>query len=306
MRDTAKVAWVFPGQGSQAVGMGKDLYSNFRAAKSVFDEADDALEFSLSKLCFEGPDTELVKTINVQPAVLTVSIAFLRAAQEAASDLPAPNFVAGHSLGQYTALVASGALTLADAVKLVRERGRLMHEASQAQPGGMMAVIGADSSLVEEICAAAGIQISNVNSPGQVVVSGASSGLAEFKKQAELKGIRRIIPLKVSGAFHSRLMEPAVQGLKTAIERHAFLQPPVPLISNTTGAILYTTVELKKELVDQLTNCVQWQSTVEKMIANGVASFYEIGQGQVLSGLIKRINPDVQVTHAAELTKTAS
>ncbi|MCX6006989.1 MAG: ACP S-malonyltransferase [Chloroflexi bacterium] len=307
MTEKSKTAYVFPGQGSQAVGMGLDIYSRFPSARAVFDEADKALGFSISKLCFEGPEEELTRTINVQPAVLTAGIAYLNAARSADPGLlPPPSFVAGHSLGQYTALVAAGVLDLADAVRLVRERGRLMYEAGQAQPGSMIAVIGADNALIDEICALAGTQVSNINSPGQVVVSGSLPALDEFKKQAADKGIRRLIVLKVSGAFHSRLMEPAAEGLKKAISQCNFKPPAVPIISNVTADILNDPQEIKKELIDQITHCVQWQRSVENMINNGVTAFYEIGHGQVLSGLIKRINTEVQVSHIADLVKVAN
>lgn len=297
-----KVAYIFPGQGSQAVGMGKDIYTNYSSAREVFDEADQALGLSLSSLCFEGPEDELTKTINVQPAILTVSIAYLRASRESCgTSLPFPDFVAGHSLGQYSALVAAGVLGLGEAVRLVRERGRLMYEAGQAIPGSMLAVIGSDEKTIREVCDATGAQISNINSPGQIVVSGKVSDLDGFKKLAAQHGIRRTIPLKVSGAFHSDLMKPAVEGLKKAISECSFHQPEVPVVSNVTAEILTTAESIKKELVDQITHCVQWQRSIENMIARGVNIFYEIGYGQVVGGLVKRIDPEVQVMHIAEL-----
>ena len=189
-----KIAYVFPGQGSQSVGMGSGLYSTFPSAKKVFDEANEILGFSLSGLCFEGPEESLTETINVQPAVLTVSIACLKAAQEASNDrLPLPDIMTGHSLGEYTALVAAGSLRFSEALRLVRERGRLMHEAAQAKRGGMMAVIGLDENDIKGICQSTGTEISNINSPSQIVVSGAEENLNEFKKRAEGQGARKII-----------------------------------------------------------------------------------------------------------------
>ncbi len=297
-----RVAYIFPGQGSQAAGMGKDIYTNYASARAVFDEADRALGFPLSALCFEGPEDELTKTVNVQPAILTVSIAYLRAARElSGTSLPSPDFVAGHSLGQYSALVAAGVLSLGEAVRLVRERGRLMYEAGQATPGGMLAVIGSDEETVRKVCAATGAQISNINSPGQIVVSGKVSVLDEFKKLAPQHGIRRAIPLKVSGAFHSDLMKPAVEGLKKAISGCNFRQADVPVVSNVTAEIITSAEAIKKELVDQITNCVQWQRSIENMIDRGVNAFYEIGYGQVVGGLVKRINSEVKIVHIAEL-----
>jgi [acyl-carrier-protein] S-malonyltransferase len=291
-----EIAYVFPGQGSQKVGMGADLHARYPSARAVFEEVDETLGFPLSQLCFQGPEEELIQTINVQPAVLAVSIACLRAAQDAAGDsLPAPAFVAGHSLGEYTALVAAGVITLPDAARLVRTRGRLMHEAGSKKPGGMMAVIGLDEKATQEVCLQTGTRVSNINSPLQVVISGAEENLAEAKKLAQASGARRVIPLKVSGAFHSGLMEPAVDGLTAAISGLTFRKPSVPLVANVTAETLTDAEAIKRELIDQLLNCVQWQRSVENMIAAGVTTFFEIGPEQVLTGLIKRINPEVQV-----------
>ena len=295
MSNEIKIAYVFPGQGSQVVGMGLDLYTHYSSAREVFDEVDRTIGFSLSRLCFEGPEDELTQTINVQPAVLTASIACLRAAQEVnGNSLPSPAFVAGHSLGEYTALVVAGVLSLSDAVRLVRERGRLMYDAGRRKPGGMLAVIGADEEIVKEICLCAGVEISNINSPGQVVISGAEDSLAEARRLAQTKGIRRIIPLKVSGAFHSQLMEPALEGLRDAITGFTFHEPSVPVVANVTAQLLTEAEAIKEELVSQILHCVKWQESVETMMGNGVTTFFEIGPGKVLTGLIKRISPDVQ------------
>ncbi|MFC2049837.1 ACP S-malonyltransferase [Chloroflexota bacterium] len=296
MAASPEVAYVFPGQGSQKVGMGADLHARYPSARAVFEEVDETLGFPLSQLCFQGPEEELVQTVNVQPAVLAVSVACLRAAQDAAGDsLPAPAFVAGHSLGEYTALVAAGVLSLSDAARLVRARGQLMNEAGSKKPGGMMAVIGLDEKTTREVCLQTGTRISNVNSPVQVVISGAEENLAEAKRLTEASGARRVIPLKVSGAFHSSLMEPAVDGLTAAISELTFRKPSVPLVANVTADTLTDAEAIKQELIDQLLSCVQWQRSVENMIAAGITSFFEIGPGQVLTGLIKRINSGVQV-----------
>jgi len=296
MVKNGKVAYIFPGQGSQAVGMGRNLYEKYQSARDVFHEADRTLDFSLSRLCFEGPEEELTQTINVQPAILTTSIACLRTAEEImGGQIPLPDMVAGHSLGEYTALVVAGVLSLAEAVSLIRERGRLMHQAGEANPGGMLAVLGLDPAAVENICMDADTEISNVNCPGQIVVSGAEDKLAEFKRLAETKGARRIIRLKVSGAFHSRLMQPAADGLMRAITDTAFSEPEVPVMANVTTAILNNADDIQQELVDQVTHCVRWQGSVEDMINGGVTRFVEIGHGQVLADLIKRINPEVPV-----------
>jgi len=306
----SEVAYVFPGQGSQKVGMGADLYARYPSARAVFEEVDETLGFPLSQLCFEGPEAELVQTVNVQPAVLAVSIACLRAAQDAGvNSLPPPDFVAGHSLGEYTALVAAGVLSLPDAARLVRARGRLMNEAGSKKPGGMMAVIGLDEEATRKVCLQTGARISNINSPGQIVISGAEENLAEAKRLAEAGGARRVIPLKVSGAFHSHLMEPAVDALKAAISGFTFREPSVPLVANVTGETLTDAEAIKQELIDQLLNCVQWQRSVENMIAAGATTFFEIGPGQVLTGLIKRINPGVQtfnICDAETVSKTGT
>ncbi len=294
--EKGKVAYIFPGQGSQAVGMGLYLYTQYASARDVFDEVDRILGFSLSRLCFEGPEDELTQTINVQPAVLTVSIACLKAAEEIiGGSLPPPDLVAGHSLGEYTALVVAGVLRLPEALRLVRERGRLMNEAAGAKRGGMVAVLGLDAKAVEDICLAADTEISNINCPGQVVVSGADDKLAEFKRLAETRGARRIIRLKVSGAFHSRLMQPAVESLHKVISESTFNKPLMPVIANVTADRLGDTGAIKEELAAQIVNCVRWQQSVENMIADGVTGFVEIGHGQVLADLIKRINPEVPV-----------
>ncbi len=302
MVKNGKIAYVFPGQGSQAVGMGSQLKLRYESARAVFEEIDRSLGFPLSRLCFEGPEDELTQTINVQPAVLAVSIACLKAAQEISGNgLPSPDVVAGHSLGEYTALVVAGVLGLSEAIRLVRERGRLMNDAGRTTPSGMVAVLGLDKKTVEEICSCAGTEISNVNSPSQVVVSGAEEDLTEFKRLAAAKGAGRVIPLKVSGAFHSSLMKPALDGLKVAIPKFSLQDPLVPVVGNVTAQMLSDVQMIKEELISQLTSCVQWQRCVENMIASGVTTFFEIGHGQVLAGLIRRIDPAVRVFNIGDV-----
>jgi [acyl-carrier-protein] S-malonyltransferase len=295
MAELSKVAYVFPGQGSQNVGMGLDLYNSYPSAKGVFDEADASLGFPLSHLCFEGPEEELTKTHNVQPAILVVSIACLKALQEAShGKFLSPAFVAGHSLGEYTALVAAGVLGLADAVLLVRERGRLMYEAGLKNPGSMLAVIGLDEETVKDISAHSGTEISNINCPGQIVVSGAIGALAKANELAKMRGARALIPLKVSGAFHSALMEPGLAEFSKIVANVKFRPPVIPVISNVTARPLTDVDSIKEELVKQLRNCIQWQRSVEYMMHSGVTTFYEIGPGKVLTGLIRRINSELQ------------
>lgn len=292
MSNTPRVAYVFPGQGSQRIGMGQDLYRDFSSARQTFDEADAALGFSLSHLCFEGPETELRRTDNVQPALLTTSIACLRAVQQAASQsLPSPSFVAGHSLGEYTALVAAGVLNLDEALKLVRERGRLMYQTGEKNQGSMLAIIGLDRTTTEELCQETGTEVSNVNCPGQLVISGAVDALEAASSLAKTRGARRLIPLKVSGAFHSSLMEPIIGEFSAAVLSATLRPPAIPIVGNVTARPLLDVTSIREELVQQLRRCIQWQSSVEYMTRTGVNAFYEIGPGTVLTGLVKRIEP---------------
>jgi [acyl-carrier-protein] S-malonyltransferase len=296
MAELPKVAYVFPGQGSQSTGMGLDLYNSYPSAKEVFAEADASLGFPLSRLCFKGPEEELKKTHNVQPAILVVSIACLKALEEAAiANFPSPTFVAGHSLGEYTALVAAGALGLTDAVLLVRERGRLMYEAGLKNPGSMLAVIGLDEETVRDISFHSGTEISNINCPGQIVVSGTAEALAEADKLARTRGARILIPLRVSGAFHSALIEPVLAEFSRIVSNVKFQPPVIPVISNVAARPLTDTDSIKEELVKQLRNCIQWQRSVEYMMHSGITTFYEIGPGRVLTGLIRRINSELQI-----------
>lgn len=294
-----KIAHVFPGQGSQSVGMGHKLYQSSPKAKEVFQEADEALRFSISRLCFEGPEDELRQTINAQPAIMTVSIACLRAASEVNYTV-SPSFVAGHSLGEYTALVAANVLGFADAIRLVRERGRLMQKAGEIKPGGMAAVIGLDEAVLREICRESGAEIANFNCSGQIVISGSKEALARAMELAKARDARRVIPLQVSGAFHSTLMQPTIEGLSQAIAQINFRTPEVPIVVNSTAQPVTTVEGVKEELLRQLCNCVQWQPSVEYMVGEGVSTFVEIGPGQVLSGLIKRISDKVQVLNMSD------
>jgi len=300
MAELVKAAYVFPGQGSQGVGMGHDLYQDFESAKTVFGQADEALGFALSRLCFDGPEDELRQTINAQPAIVTASFACLEACREAGIDLPPPSFVAGHSLGEYTALAAAGVLVFADTVSLARERGRLMHEAGQINPGGMAAIIGLEEGPLSELCAETGAQVANLNCPGQIVISGTEENINKAVELAKDKGAHRAIPLQVSGAFHTPMMQPAVDGMAKIIAKLELKDPTPPIIGNTTAQPLTTAPAVKEELLYQLCNCVQWQRSVEYMINDGVSTFIEIGPGKVLAGLIKRIDRNVKILNIGD------
>jgi [acyl-carrier-protein] S-malonyltransferase len=288
-----KTAYVFPGQGSQWTGMGHDLYTNLPEARAVFEEADSVLGFPLSRLCFEGPEDVLRQTVNAQPAIMTVSVAYLRTSPQL-KDRPRPSFVAGHSLGEYTALVAASTLSFADALRLARERGRLMQEAGNKTSGGMLAVIGLDEATVQSVCQATGMEIANINCPGQIAISGPTQVLEAATQLAKEKGAQRVVPLPVSGAFHSRLMKPAADGMAQAVSNLQFQDAVIPIVANTTAEPMTSGSALKAELLNQLCHSVLWQKSVERMIKEGALEFVEIGPGQVLTGLIKRISRDAK------------
>jgi len=290
LNQPSSVAYVFPGQGAQWVGMGKDLYQQYAPARELFDLADATLHFSLSRLCFEGPEDELKQTENAQPAIVTVSLVTLAALKERGDTLPQPVYVAGHSLGEYTALAAAGVLDVASTIRLAWERGRLMHQAGQKNPGGMAAIIGLSQPQMTELCTETGTRIANINCPGQLVISGAADKLARAIELAQERGAHRVFPLAVSGAFHTQLMQPAVDGMAEVIANLEFNPPQVPIIANTSAQPLTTAADVKEELLRQLTNSVRWQASVEYMISNGVDTFIEIGPGRALSGLIRRIS----------------
>jgi [acyl-carrier-protein] S-malonyltransferase len=282
--------------------MGKDLYDAVAAARDVYRAADAALGFALSELCFNGPAEELTDTVNQQPALLTTSIAVLEALRAAGKERQAPSFVAGHSLGEYSALVAAGALAFADAVRLVRERGRLMKAAGDETPGAMAAVLNLEDSAVEAVCAEAsqqtggpGVVCANYNSPGQVVVSGEKSALEAAAALAKARGARRVVPLAVSIASHSPLMAGAAREFARSVEATHFREAAVPLIANVTGRPISAVGDIRRELVEQLINPVRWTASVQYMVAEGVTQFYEIGPKDVLAGLIRRISESTQV-----------
>ena len=273
------------------MGMGLELYRTSTAAKELFDEVDDILSTPLTRMIFQGPPEELEKTVNSQAAIMATSLACLEAMEEFHhGDLGPLTAVAGHSLGEYTCLVVSGALPLADGIRLVRERGRLMQEASEILPGSMAAIVGLDEDTLEEICLETGAEIANINGADQIVISGDRVCVARAVDLASIRGARKAVPLAVSGAFHSSLMSPAQEGLAAAIQGTKFEDPAVPIIANSTSTPLTTAGDVKDELLTQLCSCVQWKSSVSRMIDLGVSDFIEFGPGKVLGGLIKRIS----------------
>ena len=289
-----KLAFIFPGQGSQAAGMGRDLAQHSAAARAVFEEADGALGFSLSGLCFNGPEEELQLTANTQPAILATSIAVFRALAEQSFK---PDFVAGHSLGEYSALVAAGALTLSDAVKLVRLRGQLMQQAVPVGVGAMAAILGLEAAQVSEACmAAAQGQVcapANFNTPVQTVIAGHREAVERAVTECQQRGARRAIMLKVSAPFHCALLMPAQEQLAGPLADTAFSDLTVPLINNVDAQLVTKGEEARAGLVRQVSSPVRWTESVELMLAQGVETFIEVGPGKVLIGLVKGMSKAV-------------
>jgi len=292
----SKLALVFPGQGSQQVGMGKAIAEERPEARQVFEEADGALGFPLSRLCFEGPEEELQLTENTQPAILTTSVALYRAL---ASQGVEPDFVAGHSLGEYSALVAAGALRLDDAVVLVRNRGRYMQEAVPVGEGAMAAILGLGLAEVQEVCSQASdgevVEPANLNAPGQTVVAGHAAAVQRASAAAKERGAKRVIPLSVSAPFHCRLMRPAQHRLERDLANVTVSDLRVPLVSNVDAAWVRTGAEAVDALVRQVTSPVRWEESVRRLVDEGVDQFVEVGPGKVLSGLVRKIAENVRV-----------
>ena len=284
------------------MGMGLELYNASPAARKLLNEANDILGMSLTELIFQGPAKELERTEYSQPAILAVSLACLEAWREkATTPPPQPAALAGHSLGEYTALAVSGAIDWADALRLVRERGRLMQEASDMRAGTMAAIIGLDESIMEEICMETGVEIANINSDDQLVISGDRLFVAKAMDLASMRGARKTIPLAVGGAFHSTLMYPAQERLIETIKNLELRDPQVPIIANATSSPLTTASAVKVELMSQLCTCVQWNKSVKTMANSGVSQFIEFGPGKVLTGLVKRISKGSTAVNVADL-----
>ena len=305
-----KIGLIFPGQGSQSVGMGKDVYDAYPAAKKVFEEANAALGFDLAKLCFEGPEESLTLTTNTQPAIVTTSIALLRVLQaQVKMDV---GCVAGHSLGEYSALVCADALDFADAVRTVRKRGEFMQEAVPVGTGSMAAIVGLAQADVEACCQQVSsaqnlVTLANLNSPDQFVISGHIKAVDAVVALAKEKGAKRAIPLAVSAPFHSPLMRPASERLAQVLQAVTFRDLRTPVVNNAEAAILTSGKDARDSLVRQMYSSVQWERSIRLMVERGVTTFIEVGPGKVLSGLLKRIEKNangVNVNDVSTLEKT--
>jgi [acyl-carrier-protein] S-malonyltransferase len=303
MPDTSKTAFLFPGQGAQVVGMGADAYEASAAARAVFEEADAVLGNDLSSIIMHGPADLLVRTENAQPAIFCVSIALLRAMEErlGVEAMPQASFMAGHSLGEYSALMAAGALDFATGLRLVQKRGELMQVAADTTPSSLIALLGIELEVALAVCEETGAQVSNVNNPGQVVIGGPLGPLERAKELALERGARRAMSLDVNGAFHTEVMRPAQSGMDKVLHAVDFQQPSVPVVGNTSGLPITTANEIRDELATQLCTCVWWQRSMEYMTSQGVTRFIEIGPGNVLSGIAKRVSQDTQSVSVGDL-----
>ena len=294
-----KIAFVFPGQGSQKIGMGKDLIENYPEANILFDRANKALKkerVDIGKVCFEGPEEELKNTVNAQPAILTISTILCKLLRK---NKIKPSIVAGHSLGEYSALVASSAIKFEDAVKLVRKRGEYMQSATYAETGSMLAIIGLEQDEISKICEEINdigiVEISNHNSPTQIVVSGEFKALEKLTIMAKEKGARRVIPLKVSAPFHSSFMEIAKENLERYLEKVKINNPKIPISCNVSAGYINNKEDVRSALIKQMTHPVKWVDSIKKMNSEGINYFIEVGPGKVLKGLIKQIIPEAKV-----------
>jgi [acyl-carrier-protein] S-malonyltransferase len=295
----SKTALIFAGQGAQAVGMGKDLAEQFPTARAWFDRANTVLGYDLADVCFTGPEAELTKTENAQPGIFLVSWVAFQLLRER---VPGLKFeaAAGLSLGEFTALTAAGVLTFEDGLKVVRQRGQFMQEACEATKGGMAAIIGLEEAVTREVCTAAGVELANLNCPGQLVISGEAEKIVQACELAKAKGAKRALPLTVAGAYHSALMAGAQLRLQSALSALKLQPPTVPVISNVTAQPHGHVVEIQKRLVEQVTSSVRWEESMRNLLAQGFTRFIELGPGKALSGFMKRIDSNAQMLNVAD------
>lgn len=296
----SKTAFLFAGQGAQAVGMGKDLAEKYPAARQWFDRADAALGYNLAGICFNGPEAELTKTENAQPGIFLVSWVALQLLIEQAPSIKV-DATAGLSLGEFTALTAAGAMSFDDCLKVLRVRGRSMQEACEATRGSMAAIIGLDEGPTREVCAEAGVQLANLNCPGQLVISGELEKINKACELAKAKGAKRALPLAVAGAYHSPLMASAQPKLAVALDAAAIVAPSVSVVSNVTAQPHGAPAEIKARLVEQVTASVRWEESIRNLLAQGFTRFIELGPGSALSGFMKRIDKTAQMLNVADV-----
>ena len=298
-----KIAYIFPGQGSQAVGMGQNLCSHSEAARTLFEQADEYLGEKISTLCFYGPEDALKQTIHTQPALYVTSAAVLAVLRE--RGVPEPEAVAGHSVGEYAALYAAGAFDFETGLKLVARRAQEMHRAALTSPGAMAAVLGLSAEQVVAVCAdaesAGPVSAANFNGGGQVVISGSADGVAKASELAKAAGAKRVLPLNVSGAFHSALMAPAVEAMEYALRDAVIQTANIPIVANLTADYETTPDEIRTNLAAQIDHSVRWEETILRLIEGGFDTFVEVGSGTVLAGLMKRIAPDVKVVSVGDM-----
>jgi [acyl-carrier-protein] S-malonyltransferase len=295
----SKTAILFAGQGAQSVGMGKDLANHFPSARAFFQQANDILGYDLTKICFEGPEAELTKTENAQPGIYLIGwVAFQLLKQQVSSFTF--EAAAGLSLGEFTALAAAGVLTFEEGLRIVRQRGIFMQEACAGTDGGMAAIIGLDEAKTREVCAEAGVNLANLNCPGQIVISGEANKMAKACELAKSKGAKKAMSLPVAGAYHSPLMAAAQVKLDAALSKLSFAAPAVPVISNVTGQPHGNPAEMHRRVVEQVTASVRWEDSMRFLLAQGFTRFIELGPGKALSGFMRRIAPEAQMLNIAD------
>ncbi len=299
------LALLFSGQGAQNVGMGQSLYNDSAAARALYEQADEVLGWSLTKVCFEGPDEDLTQTKHCQPALFVHGLALLAALREQ-DKLPAIDYALGLSLGEVTACAAAGVFDFATGLKIVAERGRLMQEACEQTTGGMAAIMGEERETIAKLCAEFGIEAANFNAPGQIIVSGEKEAVATTVAAAKERGIKKVIPLNVAGAYHSRLMEPAREKFAIYLETIEFAAPKFTIFTNTTGNTVAEPADIKAALVNQVVSSVMWEDCMRRAAAAGATEFWELGPGGVLSGLARRTERSWEVKSFSEFTDLAN